>query len=112
ARVQQYALALLTQVGQSTACSHLHSVEQRMCRWLLMTHDRVRTDELPLTQEFLAEMLGVRRATGTEGAGSPQRGGRIRYQRGRARILDRRGREAAWWECYRVVRGELNRLLG
>jgi CRP-like cAMP-binding protein len=112
ARVQQYAQVLLTQLGQSTACSHLHSVEKRMCRWLLMTHDRVRADELPLTQEFLAEMLGVRRATVTEVAGALQRGGLIRYQRGRVTILDRRGLEAASCECYRVVRGELNRLLG
>jgi CRP-like cAMP-binding protein len=110
--VQRYTQALINQISQSTVCNHLHSVEQRLCRCLLMTHDRVAADEFPLTQEFLAEMLAVRRPTVTAVAGALQKAGLISYHWGRITILDRKGLEAASCECYRVVQKELDRLLG
>jgi Mn-dependent DtxR family transcriptional regulator len=82
-----------------------------MCRWLLMTHDRVGADEFHLTQEFLAQMLGVRRPSVTVAAGVLQRAGLIRYQRGRIRVVDRGGLEAGACECYDTVRSEFDRLL-
>ncbi len=110
--VQRYTQAMINQISQSTVCNHRHSVEKRMCRWLLMSHDRVGTDEFPLTHEFLAQMLGVRRPTVTAGAGVLQTAGLISYHRGRVNILDRKGLEAASCECYDVVAKELDRLLG
>jgi CRP-like cAMP-binding protein len=110
--VQRYTQAMINQISQSTVCNHRHSVEKRMCRWLLMSHDRVGTDEFPLTHEFLAQMLGVRRPTVTSGAGVLQTAGLIRYHRGRVTILDRKALETASCECYEVVAKELNRLLG
>ncbi len=110
--VQRSTRAILSQLAYAAACSHLHSVEQRMCRWLLMAHDRVGADEFPLTQEFLAQMLAVRRPTVTAVAGVLQKAGLISYHRGRMSVLDRRRLEAASCECYRVVRKELDRLLG
>ncbi len=110
--VQRATQTVLHQLAQSTACNHRHSVEQRMCRWLLMSHDRVGADDFPLTQEFLAQMLGVRRPTVTAVAGTLQKAGLISYHRGRMTVLDRRGLEAAYCECYRAVRRELDRLLG
>ena len=83
-----------------------------MARWLVMTHDRVDVDEFALTQEFLAEMLGVRRATVTVTAGALQKAGYIQYSRGRIRIVDRAGLEAATCECYAVIKQEYDRLLG
>lgn len=109
--VQCYSQALLTQISQSVACNHLHSVEERMCRWLLMTHDRIGADEFPLTQEFLAQMLGVRRPSVTVIAGRLQRAGLISYHRGQVRIRKRQGLEAASCECYGVVKAEFDRLL-
>jgi CRP-like cAMP-binding protein len=109
--VQRYTQALLNLVFQSTACNHHHSVDSRCARWLLMTHDRVGADEMPLTQEILAMMLGVRRPSVTVAAGMLQRAGFIRYHRGRLTVLDRAGLEAAACECYRVVRDEFDRLL-
>ena len=109
--IQRYTQALLNLVFQSTACNHHHTVDSRCARWLLMTHDRVGADEMPLTQEILAMMLGVRRASVTEAAGVLQRAGFIIYRRGRLTILDRAGLEAAACECYRVVRDEFDRLL-
>ena len=110
--VQRCTQAMINQISQSTVCNHRHSVEKRMCRWLLMSHDRVGTDEFPLTHEFLAQMLGVRRPTVTAAAGSLQTAGLIRYHRGRVTVLDRKGMEAASCECYGVVAKELDRLLG
>jgi CRP-like cAMP-binding protein len=110
--VQRSTQAMISQIAQSTVCNHLHSVEQRTCRWLLMSHDRVGADDFPLTQEFLAQMLGVRRPTVTAVAGVLQKAGLIGYHRGRMTVLDRKGLEAASCECYRAVRKELHRLLG
>ena len=110
--VQRYTQAMINQISQSTVCNHRHSVQKRMCRWLLMSHDRVGTDEFQLTQEFLAQMLGVRRPTVSAVAGILQKAGLLTYHRGRMTILDRKGLEAASCECYQVVREELDRLLG
>jgi|SRR5688572_30739105 len=112
ALVRRYAQGLADQVAQTTACNHVHSVQARMCRWLLMTHDRVGADEFHLTQEFLAQMLGVRRPSVTVAAGLLQRAGLIRYQRGRIRVADRAGLEAGACECYETVRQEIDRLIG
>jgi CRP-like cAMP-binding protein len=111
ALVRRYAQGLVDQIAQTTACNHVHSVQARMCRWLLMTHDRVGADEFHLTQEFLAQMLGVRRPSVTVAAGLLQRAGLIRYQRGRIRIADRAGLEAGACECYETVRQEIDRLI-
>ena len=110
--VQRYTQAMINQISQSTVCNHRHSVEKRMCRWLLMSHDRVGTDEFPLTHEFLAQMLGVRRPTVTAAAGILQNAGLISYHRGRVTVLDRKGMESSSCECYGVVAAELDRLLG
>jgi CRP-like cAMP-binding protein len=109
--LHRYTQALFTQVSQSAACNSLHSIEERCGRWLLMTHDRVETDEFVLTQEFLAIMLGVRRASVAEVAGKLQQAGLIHYQRGQMRVLDRKGLEATSCECYGVIRAEYERLL-
>jgi CRP-like cAMP-binding protein len=109
--VRRYTQALLNLVSQSAACNHLHSIEERMCRWLLMCQDRIGSDYLPLTQEFLAQMLGVRRPSVTVVAGILQKAGLIIYSRGLVTVLDRKGLEAASCECYRVVRDEFDRLL-
>ena len=105
--VQSYVLALFGQISQAAACNRLHSTEERLSRWLLMSHDRVGRDEFPITQEFLGQMLGARRATVTLSAGLLQRAGLIRYHRGHVEILDRDGLEATSCECYRVIRDEL-----
>jgi CRP-like cAMP-binding protein len=110
--VRRYVQAMINQISQSTACNHAHSVQQRMCRWLLTTHDRVGADEFHLTQEFLAQMLGVRRPSVTVAAGLLQKAGLISYQRGRIRIVDRAGVEAGSCECYDIVRREYDRLFG
>jgi CRP-like cAMP-binding protein len=107
-----YVQAFMTQVTQNVVCNIRHSVEQRMCRWLLITHDRVGENEFPLTQDFLSQMLGVRRATVTVVAGILQRRGLISYFHGRIRIADRRGLEKESCMCYGVVRQEYERLLG
>ncbi len=107
-----YAQAFMTQVSQSTACNRLHAAEQRLARWLLICRDRVGRDELPITQEALSVMLGVRRATVTEAAGALQRAGVIRYRRGVVVVADRAGLEASACECYDIVREEFDRLLG
>lgn len=110
--VQRYAHGFLSQVSQATACNRLHPVEQRLCRWILMSHDRVGADTLPLTQEMIAQMLGVRRASVSVVAGRLQKSGLIRYNRGVITVLNRKGLESCTCECYRVVRAELERLLG
>ncbi|HLX13667.1 MAG TPA: Crp/Fnr family transcriptional regulator [Bradyrhizobium sp.] len=107
-----YAHALFNQVAQSAACAHLHSVEQRCCRWLLMTHDRVQSDQFLLTQEFLGMMLGVRRTSVTEVANKLKRRKLIEYVRGRVTILDRSGLQELACECYSVSKQEFDRLLG
>ena len=93
-------------------CNHRHPVAKRMCRWLLMSHDRVGADEFLLTHEFLAQMLGVCRPTVTAVAGTFQKAGLISYHRGTITVLDRKGLEAVSCKCYEVVVKELNRLLG
>ena len=108
----RYAHAFFNQVAQSAACNHFHSLEQRCCRWLLMTHDRMHADEFLLTQEFLAMMLGVQRTGVTAAAGALQRAGLIRYKRGNVTIIDRRGLQRRSCECYGVSKMEFDRLLG
>ena len=111
-RLQRYTQALFTQVSQSAACNNLHEIAQRCCRWLLMTHDRVGGAEFVLTHEFLAAMLGVRRASVSAVAATLQRAGLIRYHRGQMTIINRPGLEAAACECYRIITTEYDRLLG
>lgn len=98
--VRRYAQGLLEQIAQTTACNHVHSVQARMCRWLLRTHERVGADEFHLTQELLAQMLGVRRPSVTVAAGELQKAGLIDYRRGRIRIVERARLEALACECY------------
>ncbi len=107
----RYTQALLRQSERLTACRAWHCVKQRLCRWLLITHDRVRADQFEVTQEFLAQMLGVHRQSVTLAAGSLQRAGLVRYSRGKLTILDRWGLEAASCECYRSVKREFEFLL-
>ena len=107
-----YAHAFFNQVAQSAACNQFHSIEQRCCRWMLMTHDRMHSDEFLLTQEFLAMMLGVQRTGVTAAAGALQRAGLIRYKRGNVTILNRRGLMHRSCECYGVSKREFDRLLG
>ena len=107
----RYTQALITQMSQTAACNRHHSVEQQLCRWLLLTLDRISSHELIMTQELVASMLGVRREGITEVAGKLQRAGCISYRRGHITVLDRSGLEARACECYAVVRKELNRLL-
>jgi CRP-like cAMP-binding protein len=106
----RYTQAFITQVSQAAVCNRLHAVEQRLCRWLLMCRDRVQTDELQMTQEFISNVLGGRRETVTVAAGRLQDAGLIRYSRGHITILDRRAMEAAVCECYSTVRSESDRL--
>jgi CRP-like cAMP-binding protein len=108
--MHRYTQTILNQTAQLVACNQLHTVEERMCRWLLMAHDRVDSDEFPLTQEFLAEMLVVRRPSVTVNARVLQQAGLIRYNRGRVTVLDREGLEAASCACYEVLRRESDRL--
>ena len=108
----RYALALFDQAAQSAACNRLHSLEERCARWLLMTHDRVRDDVLPLKQTFLAQMLGVHRPAVTVAAGTLQRAGMISYTRGKVRVLDRTALEDASCGCYRITRQSFERLRG
>lgn len=107
----RYAHALFNQVAQSAACNHFHAIEQRCCRWMLMTHDRMKSDEFLLTQEFLAMMLGVQRTGVSAAAGGLQRAGLIRYSRGVVTILDRAGLLRRACECYGVSKREFDRLL-
>ena len=108
----RYTQALITQISQTAVCNRLHSVEQQLCRWLLLSHDRVKADELIMTQELIADMLGVRREGVTVAAGRLQDAGAISYVRGHIQILDRQRLEATVCECYRVVKDEFARLLG
>jgi CRP-like cAMP-binding protein len=99
----RYAHALLTQIAQSASCHRFHTAEQRLCRWLLTSADRAGSDTLPLTQEFLAQMIGVPRTSVTSAAVRLQGRGLIKYRRGSITLLDRRGLESASCECYRAV---------
>ena len=107
----RYTQALMTQMSQTAVCNRLHSVEQQLCRWLLLSRDRLDTDELVMTQELIANMLGVRREGVTHAAGRLQEKGLISYVRGRITMLDRSGLEANVCECYQVVKDEYGRLL-
>jgi len=107
----RYTQALFTLVAQASACNRKHPVERRCARWLLLTHDRVAGDEFELTQLFLSQMLGVRRATVNEAAARLQERGLIEYQRGRMRIVDRAGLERAACVCYAIIRDEFDRML-
>jgi CRP-like cAMP-binding protein len=107
----RYTQALITQVSQTAVCNRLHSMEKRLCRWLLLSHDRVKSDELLMTQEFISNMLGGRRESVTVAAGRLQDAGLVRYARGHITILDREGLEATACECYRIVKEESDRLL-
>jgi CRP-like cAMP-binding protein len=108
----RYVHALFNQVAQSAACNHFHAIEQRCARWLLMTHDRMDSDQFLLTQEFLAMMLGVQRTGVSVAAGGLQRAGLIRYRHGVVTILDRSGLKRRACECYDISRREFDRLLG
>jgi len=107
----RYTLAMLTQMAQTAVCNRHHTVDQQLCRWLLLSLDRLSTNELTMTQELIANMLGVRREGVTEAAGKLQAAGLIQYNRGRITVVDRRGLEARVCECYDVVRKEFKRLL-
>ena len=107
----RYTQALMTQIAQTAVCNRHHSVEQQLCRWLLLTLDRIPSGELIMTQELVASMLGVRREGITEAAGNLQRAGVIRYRRGHISVLDRSALETRVCECYAVVKQELIRLL-
>jgi CRP-like cAMP-binding protein len=107
----RYTMALLTQMAQTAVCNRHHSIDQQLCRWLLLSLDRLPSNELHMTQELIANMLGVRREGVTEAAGRLQSAGLIRYSRGHITVLDRAGLEARVCECYDVVRREFHRLL-
>ena len=107
----RYTQALITQMAQTAVCNRHHSVEQQLCRWLLLSLDRLDSAELSMTQELIANMLGVRREGVTEAAGKLQHAGLISYSRGRIRVLDRPGLEKEVCECYAVVKKEFDRLL-
>jgi CRP-like cAMP-binding protein len=108
----RYTQALITQISQTAVCNRLHSVEQRLCRWLLMTHDLTQSDELQMTHEFISNMLGVRREGVTVAARRLQEKKMISYVRGHIQILDRPQLLAHVCECYQVVKNEHSRLLG
>ncbi|WP_168014143.1 Crp/Fnr family transcriptional regulator [Halomonas salinarum] len=107
----RYTQALITQMAQTAVCNRHHSLDQQLCRWLLLSLDRLPTNELVMTQELIANMLGVRREGVTESAGKLQKAELISYHRGRIRVLDRPGLEARVCECYPVVKKEYDRLL-
>ena len=107
----RYTQALITQMAQTAVCNRHHSVDQQLCRWLLLSLDRLSSPELTMTQELIANMLGVRREGVTEAAGKLQKAGVIRYRRGHIKVLDRTRLESMSCECYEVVRRETLRLL-
>ncbi len=108
----RYTQALITQISQTAVCNRLHSVDQQLCRWLLLSHDRLPSDRLIMTQDLIANMLGVRREGITHAAKRLQKVGYIKYVRGDMMILDRSGLESGVCECYHVVKDEYDRLLG
>lgn len=107
----RYTQALITQMAQTSVCNRYHSLDQQLCRWLLLSLDRLSTNELVMTQELIASMLGVRREGVTEAAGRLQQCGLISYRRGHITVLDRAGLEQRTCECYAVVKAEYDRLL-
>lgn len=107
----RYTQALITQMAQTAVCNRHHSVDQQLCRWLLLSLDRLSSNELTMTQELIANMLGVRREGVTEAAGKLQRAGLIHYSRGRITVIDRPGLERKTCECYAVVKKEFDRLM-
>ncbi len=107
----RYTQALITQMAQTAVCNRHHSIEQQLCRWLLLSLDRLSSDSLTMTQELIANMLGVRREGVTEAVGKLQRAGFISHSRGHIEVLDRPGLEKAVCECYAVVKREFDRLL-
>ena len=107
----RYTQALITQMAQTAVCNRHHSVDEQLCRWLLLNLDRLASNELSMTQELIASMLGVPREGATEAAGQLQHAGLIRYGRGRITVLDRPGLEARSCECCQVVKTEFDRLL-
>ncbi len=109
--IQRYIQALFGQISQAAACNRLHSNEERLSRWLLMSHDRVGMDAFPITHEFLGQMLGSRRATVTLSAGLLQAAELIRYHRGRVTIVDRDGLEGVSCECYAIIKAALDRVV-
>ncbi len=108
---ERFAQSLTNQIAQSVLCNRAHQVDERLCRWFLMTHDRVGKNDMILTQQFVAQMLGVRRPSVTVAAGVLQKAGLITYSRGRLAIINRKGLEASACECYDIVRQETERLL-
>ncbi len=109
--LQRYTQAMFNQIAQTAACNRLHTIEERFCRWVLMTHDRVKSDQFPLTQEFLSQMLGVRRSSVSIVASTIQKAGYIQYIRGKMTILDREGLDASSCECYKTIKAEYERLI-
>ena len=107
----RYTQALITQMGQTAVCNRHHTVDKQLCRWLLLSLDRLGSNELSMTQELIANMLGVRREGVTEAAGKLQAAGLLTYRRGKITVLDRAGLEARTCECYEVVKKEFDRLL-
>ena len=107
----RYTQALITQMAQTAVCNRHHSLDQQLCRWLLLSLDRLQSTELVMTQELIANMLGVRREGVTEAASSLQRAGLIHYRRGHITVVDRPGLERRTCECYSVVKKEYDRLL-
>jgi CRP-like cAMP-binding protein len=110
--LHQHLFALIRQVLFGAACNRLHSMKERCARWMLLTHDRARQDDFPLTQEFLAHMLGVRRATVNGATGMLKKAGLIRYVRGRVTLIDRVGLESASCSCYKAIVQSYNSILG
>ncbi|BAZ13703.1 cyclic nucleotide-binding protein [Calothrix sp. NIES-4071] len=109
--LQRYTQALFNQIAQSAACNRLHSIEERFCRWMLMTQDRVSSNEFTMTHEFLGQMLGVRRASVSVTAAVLQKAGIIQYSRGKMKITDRPQMENIACECYGIIKTEYDRLL-
>lgn len=109
--MHRYTQALFNQIAQGAACNRHHETQQRLARWILQTHDRVGTDTFPLTHEFIAQMLGVRRATATEAAQALQARGLITYHRGMVTVADREGVEAVACVCYRVITDDFDKLI-
>lgn len=107
----RYTQALIVQISQTAVCNRLHSVEQRLCRWLLLCHDRVKGAEIRMTQEYIANMLGGRRESVTVAAGHLQDLGLIQYSRGHITVIDRKGLELMVCECYQTVEDEFDRLI-
>jgi Mn-dependent DtxR family transcriptional regulator len=107
----RYTQALITQMAQTAVCNRHHSIDQQLCRWLLLSLDRLTSNKLTMTQELIANMLGVRREGVTEAAGKLQQAGLIHYSRGQITVLDRTGLENRVCECYQVVKTETDRLL-